>query len=651
MWCPHCIREVSPGLGGSAPPLCPLCGRAVEAVTRQSQAVRQAREILERWQASDLFERITSSDVIPESKSKTRETPARLPQPERSRAIDLTAIPVSIPAESVASKSNTPPRLNPPPAIPQVIQPVIPSAIQSAVRPVSRSVIRELPQLPFDLLAPAPVVAAAAEAPESAPVVAQAASESRTVATISSPADWEPPPGSGNLFGTGDTTVAATLHAATPDESHVAVQSTADDEADAEIAAFFESSATGFFSDADGPGLNVAAGTLDRDLQKTNVLAERGVARAEGDPEKETNTFPPSPVAVPIQEGSGDAVSEPETVDSELLASFPATESFAMAARVVESPALTVTAASISLPEAGIESVVTSVATPPPAADERPAAAAADASPAAPEVPVGPASAVAPMAAAAAPVAAAVDDAAAVSLLLPTQPRRSRPALQRPPLVRRSHSPSETVPSYSGTIPMNRNQDAETASSGHPQPAGPAVVSNSPESGFRERRDRAESMTGNPLPTSSWGRSAHRYIDEPHGSGLRGPHFEVGPPPRSNITTIIGQALAYIGVISLLIGTSLVILGHFGGETEYTPTGWLITTVAQMLLFLGIINLVSGSMEQHNDEVARRIYSLSEHLIRIEETTAEALRTARPPQVPQRQEPVEMVSAGDRRQA
>ena len=92
---------------------------------------------------------------------------------------------------------------------------------------------------------------------------------------------------------------------------------------------------------------------------------------------------------------------------------------------------------------------------------------------------------------------------------------------------------------------------------------------------------------------------------------------------------MIGQGLAYIGVIALLIGTSLVILGHFGGESDYTPTGWLVTTVAQMLLFLGIINLVSGGMEQQNDEVARRIHSLSEHLIRIEQTTAEAVMAAR----------------------
>ena len=65
----------------------------------------------------------------------------------------------------------------------------------------------------------------------------------------------------------------------------------------------------------------------------------------------------------------------------------------------------------------------------------------------------------------------------------------------------------------------------------------------------------------------------------------------------------------------------MVIYGHFGGFAEYTPTGWLVTTVAQMLLFLGVINLVSGGMEQNNDDMSRRIQSLGEQLQRIEQAT------------------------------
>ena len=118
-----------------------------------------------------------------------------------------------------------------------------------------------------------------------------------------------------------------------------------------------------------------------------------------------------------------------------------------------------------------------------------------------------------------------------------------------------------------------------------------------------------------------------QYIDESHeATGVRGPHFEVVSPPRSGLTSLTGQFLAYVGVLGLTIGTAIVIYGHFGGEAGYTPTGWLITTVAQMLLFLGVINLVSGGIEQNNEDVSRRINVLGEQLTRIEQVAESAMR-------------------------
>ena len=70
----------------------------------------------------------------------------------------------------------------------------------------------------------------------------------------------------------------------------------------------------------------------------------------------------------------------------------------------------------------------------------------------------------------------------------------------------------------------------------------------------------------------------------------------------------------------------MVIYGHFGGYSQYTPTGWLVTTVAQMMLFLGVINLVSGGMEQTSTDVSQRMEYLGAQLMRIEQVTEEALR-------------------------
>ncbi|MEI4884364.1 hypothetical protein, partial [Klebsiella pneumoniae] len=76
---------------------------------------------------------------------------------------------------------------------------------------------------------------------------------------------------------------------------------------------------------------------------------------------------------------------------------------------------------------------------------------------------------------------------------------------------------------------------------------------------------------------------------------------------------------AYIGVGGLTVGTALVLMGYFGGPASYATTGWLVTTAGQMLLFLGVVTLVSGGMEQTTQEVARRIDTIGERLVRIEQ--------------------------------
>ena len=109
------------------------------------------------------------------------------------------------------------------------------------------------------------------------------------------------------------------------------------------------------------------------------------------------------------------------------------------------------------------------------------------------------------------------------------------------------------------------------------------------------------------------------------------PHFEAAalvarqkPPARSGRwVTMAGQLAAYLGVGTLTVGASLVLMAYFGGPANYAPTGWLITTAGQMLLFLGVVTLVSGGMEQTTQEVAERIDSLGAKIIRLEEYRAQ----------------------------
>ncbi|MCA9082611.1 MAG: hypothetical protein KDA81_01080 [Planctomycetaceae bacterium] len=165
--------------------------------------------------------------------------------------------------------------------------------------------------------------------------------------------------------------------------------------------------------------------------------------------------------------------------------------------------------------------------------------------------------------------------------------------------------------------------------------SGQRIQSNASPGGQRFRFDAGQPVSETIQTADHRSRTQNhphqRYIDEGHGLNLRGPHFQVTSPRRSNLTSATGQFLAYVGVLGLTVGTAMVIYGHFGGYSEYTPTGWLVTTVAQMMLFLGVINLVSGGIEQNNDDVSQRINSLGEQLMRIEQVTEQALRGPRIP--------------------
>lgn len=106
-------------------------------------------------------------------------------------------------------------------------------------------------------------------------------------------------------------------------------------------------------------------------------------------------------------------------------------------------------------------------------------------------------------------------------------------------------------------------------------------------------------------------------------------------PARTNWTSMAGQLCAYGGVGLLTCGTVLVLSGYFGGPLHYAPTGWLIAAVGQMLLFLGVVTLVSGGMEQTVDEVAWRIDYLAERIVHLEHMVQERelrdQRRLRPP--------------------
>lgn len=87
-------------------------------------------------------------------------------------------------------------------------------------------------------------------------------------------------------------------------------------------------------------------------------------------------------------------------------------------------------------------------------------------------------------------------------------------------------------------------------------------------------------------------------------------------------TSLWGQLLAYVGVLGLTAGGALIVWNGFGHAPVNTPTSWLIATGGQMLLFLGIVTLVSSGLEQTSEDVNRQVRVLGEQLLRIEQGLA-----------------------------
>jgi len=121
-------------------------------------------------------------------------------------------------------------------------------------------------------------------------------------------------------------------------------------------------------------------------------------------------------------------------------------------------------------------------------------------------------------------------------------------------------------------------------------------------------------------------------IDEYEDIRGEAPHFDtsgfpaIEPSRSSRWAVTLGQMLSYTGVLGLTCGTAFVIWSYFGGPAGYAPTGWIIMTAGQMMLFLGVVTLISGGMEQTTTDVRTRVEMLGDRLIRIEQATDHALR-------------------------
>jgi hypothetical protein len=169
------------------------------------------------------------------------------------------------------------------------------------------------------------------------------------------------------------------------------------------------------------------------------------------------------------------------------------------------------------------------------------------------------------------------------------------------------------------------------AASGQSTAASPEKSENAPlniSSPESARPQSAPAASEEPRPSPTDRPVAGMHVHAAHSDQPSRPHFydvqsaiRLNATRKTNWMSIAGHILAYSGVIALTIGALYIVVGYFGGPDHYAPRGWFITTTGQMLLFLGVITLVSSGMEQTTDEVARRIDLLGERILRFEQAS------------------------------
>lgn len=656
MWCRDCHREVDVKAAGSA---CPLCGRALTASTRQTDDIRRAYEILERWQSSDLFERISTTAPLTTFKQQDRAPLLNIPlgkpatpaaQPESARPAEIN-VPKSVPvqepvAERVATQLPQMPQM---PTNLRVPRELLDPAREFVGVPVNAAGTGRKEQLIWDLLvSPTPVMAnvipqnsdplqsssaavvpptlvagvserplrgAKTAKPQTSPAVNVPDAEHETEAKLAPTAEPEitevyaaevPPVDAGAKESDFESQY---IPDATNEHSPTEVETDHDDDSsgraiEPELSSVVDESVSG----AETPKV-VVEESLDETEQIHSTATQLGnseigpradqeesiATAAVGDLSHLENLF-----ADLAQEGFSQEDSEPTVRETRSSAEPSIVET---AVQIAASAEVSQTVLPVLMSSASVHEEPASL-------EFKSAESAND-------------------------TKQTTDE---------TTKKTQRSAIRRPPLHRRFQLERPVSESSAGSETVTRKLrldqtggNAESSQEKEPVTSLPSsvapetkIVSNSPMPGKRFRIDKAESVEAITdtagQRSRTHGRPRQRYIDEAHESQLRGPHFEVSAPKRSNLTSMTGQFLAYLGVLGLTVGTAMVIYGHFGGYSEITPTGWLVTTVAQMLLFLGVINLVSGGIEQNNDDVSRRINTLGEQLLRIEQVTSEVMR-------------------------
>ena len=634
MWCRRCSRQVPAESDKNAPSVCPFCGGTVEAVSSQSQAIRRAKEILQKWQASDLFDRISGEETPDHEERQQRpaipeitwdpKVPAAGSHPESASAgaacsstpeISSSSSAASLPAmqQRISSKtdfdSDATSDLSPTPLATKASLPAV-VAQETGARTAAdetAGVVRSVPLLPEAIFAnvaatsetgSASATASAWQRQEAPAAVATGieVTEAEQPVKTTTIDDVEPPNSEqlnedllhsalNLMFENGELDSAETANStdaqthteqqtnATANVEGLSAAGTSDAERDlefppgigpspVEFVEFAKADYAGDDSSADSEKNQPSADSETRD-DPTNVeTTASSVIQQEEQSDRLSESTAEHLLPSETDEFQRESACDDVTNDKSLVA---ADLSHAAAPPVAE----TVADSDLQLSdEGGLTNALAEVEQSGDGSangnsdSEMNAAGDCGSAQTPPDLPLA--------------AGSAFDDAEASAQSAAANNRDSRAAEE------------STEPPEGDELPSRILRFEQSDSENEPVRNLPATAAS------------AETV------------SAHSN----ESAALIGKN--------GKMTSMIGQSLAYIGVLGLTAGGCLVVYGYFGGHPQYIPTGWLVTMVSQMLLFLGVINLVTGGMEQSTAQLNARIDDLSDQLLRIECTSAES---------------------------
>ena len=198
---------------------------------------------------------------------------------------------------------------------------------------------------------------------------------------------------------------------------------------------------------------------------------------------------------------------------------------------------------------------------------------------------------------------------------------RTTPAVERENIATRPEHrfdpPQTTVPAPSAQFIAAQNDNTESAAATHLD-SPPRQSSAKKQSARQNQKIRPQLAKGTEGEFSPTGGTTNRPSDNSQ-QNLDHDHLvrdavQKQLARRTSWSTAAGQLCAYAGVGLLTCGTVLVMWSYFGGPADYMPKGWLTAAVGQMLLFLGVVTLISAGMEQTVHEVSWRIDHLAEEV-------------------------------------